>query len=166
MLRDAGAAAAGATARVTTTESAGCFPSAEAAAASPLAQALASASAPQAAQARVSTSVADLFALGTDEGVRRASAARAARSLLRNVRVVGGAGGGVGGESAVTELELYRVWDVGACAYFTSQTQGVPSGHLVFVRQGKHGALSLVIVGGRAAGGPPEDEFTILIRGY
>ena len=111
------------------------------------------------------SSVADLFALGTDEGVRRASAARAARSLLRNVRVVGGAGGGVGGESAVTELELYRVWDVGACAYFTSQTQGVPSGHLVFVRQGKHGALSLVIVGGRAAGGPPEDEFTILIRG-
>ena len=46
---------------------------------------------------------------------------------------------------------------------------------LVFVRQGKHGrstarfpkhgALSLMIVGGRVAGGPPEDEFTILIRG-
>ena len=52
MMCDAGAAAAGATARVTTTESAGCFPSAEAAAASPLARALASASAPQAAQAR------------------------------------------------------------------------------------------------------------------
>ena len=95
MLRDAGEAAAGATARVTTTESAGCFPSArgEAAAASPLARALASASAPQAAQACVSTSVADLFALGTDEGVRRASAARAARSLLRNLRVGGGTGG-------------------------------------------------------------------------
>ena len=40
---------------------------------------------------------------------------------------------------------------------------------LVFVRQGKHGALSLMIIGGRVAGGPPEvtpeDEFTILIRG-
>ena len=56
----------GATARVTTTESAGCFPSAEADAVAPLARALASASAPQAAQARVSTSIADLFALGTD----------------------------------------------------------------------------------------------------
>ena len=55
MLRDAGEAAAGATARVTTTESAGCF--------------------------------------RTDEGVRRASAARAARSLLRNLRVGGGTGG-------------------------------------------------------------------------
>ena len=36
---------------------------------------------------------------------------------------------------------------------------------LVFVRQGKHGALSLMIVGGRVAGAPPEDELTILIRG-
>jgi hypothetical protein len=52
-----------------------------------------------------------------------------------------------------------------ACTYFTSQTADVPSGHFVFVRQGTYGALSLVIVGGRAAGGPPEDEFTILIRG-
>ena len=87
---------------------------------------------------------------------------------MRNVRVVGGGGGAVGGqegESTVTETELYRLFDVGACTYFSSQTAGVPSGHLVFVRQGKHGALSLVIVGGRAAGGPPEDEFTILIRG-
>ena len=81
----------------------------------------------------MSTSVADLFALGT--------------------------GGWL------SETELYRIFDVGACTYFSSQTAGVPSGHLVFVRQGKHGALSLVIVGGRAAGGPPEDEFTILIRG-
>ena len=167
MMCDAGAAAAGATARVTTTESAGCFPSAEAAAASPLARALASASAPQAAQARVSTSVADLFALGTDEGVRRASAARAARSLLRNVRVVGGgggAGGGQEGESLVTETELYRLFDVTTSWYHSSQTEGVPSGMLVFVRQGKHGALSLMIVGGRAEGGHPSDEFTILIR--
>jgi ssRNA-specific RNase YbeY (16S rRNA maturation enzyme) len=35
----------------------------------------------------------------------------------------------------------------------------------IFVRQGKHGALSLMIVGGRAAGAPPSDEFTILVRG-
>jgi hypothetical protein len=151
MLIDAGAAAAGATARVTTTESKGCFPSA--AAASPLARALASSSGPQAAQARVGTSVADLFALGTGEDVRRASAARAAGSLLRNVRV------------GVIETELYRLFDVTTSEYHSSQTKGVPSGHLVFVRQGKHGALSLMIVGGRAAGGPPEDEFTILIRG-
>ena len=77
----------------------------------------------------------------------------------------GGGGGGQEGESGVIETELYRHFDVGACTYFTSQTADVPSGHFVFVRQGKYGALSLVIVGGRAAGGPPEDEFTILIRG-
>jgi hypothetical protein len=41
----------------------------------------------------------------------------------------------------------------------------VASGYLAFVRQGKHGALSMVIVGGRAADGPQENEFTILIRG-
>ena len=122
------------------------------------------------AQARVGTSVADLFALGTDEGTRSASAARAAGSLLRNVRVMGGGGGGGAGgeqegERGVIETELYRHCDVGACTYFTSQTADVPSGHFVFVRQGTYGALSLVIVGGRAAGGPPEDEFTILIRG-
>ena len=84
--------------------------------------------------------------------MRRASAAR---SLLRNVRVVGGgggAGGGQEGECPVTETELYRHFDVGACAYFTSQTADVPSGHFVFVRQGKHGALSLVIVVARAEG--------------
>ena len=159
----------GATARVTTTESAGCFPSAEADAVAPLARALASASAPQAAQARVGTSVADLFALGTDEGTRSASAARAAGSLLRNVRVMGGgggggAGGGQEGKSLVTETELYRLFDVTTSWYHSSQTEGVPSGMLVFVRQGKHGALSLMIVGGRAEGGHPSDEFTILIR--
>ena len=116
----------------------------------------------------MSTSVADLFALGTDEGVRRASAAQAARSLLRNVRVMGGgggAGGGQEGESLVTETELYRLFDVTTSWYHSSQTEGMPSGMLVFVRQGKHGALSLMIVGGRAEGGHPSDEFTILIRG-
>ena len=142
MLRAAGAAAAGATARVTTTESAGCVPSAAADAVAPLARALASASAPQAAQACVSTSVADLFALGTDEGVRRASAARAARSLLRNLRV--GYAWAAAQVAELSETELYRIFDVGACTYFSSQTAGVPSGHLIFVRQGKHGALSLV----------------------
>ena len=111
------------------------------------------------AQARVGTSVADLFALGTDEDTRSASAARAAGSLLRNVRVMGGGGAGGG-----IETELYRLFDVTTSAYHSSQTEGVLSGHLVFVRQGKHGALSLMIVGGRTAGGPPSDEFTILIR--
>ena len=79
----------------------------------------------------------------------------------------------------MTETELYRLFDVTTSWYklvsLSSQTEGVPSGMLVFVRQGKHGrstarfpkhgALSLMIVGGRVAGGPPEDEFTILIRG-
>ena len=73
--------------------------------------------------------------------------------MLRNVRV------------GVIETELYRLFDVTTSEYHSSQTKGVPSGHLVFVRQGKYGALSLMIVGGRAAGGPPEEEFTILIRG-
>jgi hypothetical protein len=57
------------------------------------------------------------------------------------------------------------VWDVTSSAVHTKQTKLATSGDLVFVRQGRHGALSLVIVGGRAEGGPPEDEFTILIRG-
>ena len=56
----------------------------------------------------------------------------------------------------LSETELYRIFDVGACTYFSSQTAGVPSGHLIFVRQGKHGALSLVIVGGRATQGGPQ----------
>ena len=47
------------------------------------------------------------------------------------------------GESAVTETELYRRFDVATSVYHSS----------------------LMIVGGRAAGGPPEDEFTILVRG-
>ena len=85
--------------------------------------------------------------------------------LLRNLRVGGGGGWGAGGGAGGGhESELYRVWDVGACTYFTSQTQGVLSGHLIFVRQGKHGALSLVIVGGRAEDAA-DDEFTILVRG-
>ena len=77
----------------------------------------------------------------------------------------GGGGGGQEGESGVIETELYRLFDVTTSEYHSSQTKGVLSGHLVFVRQGKYGALSLMIVGGRGAGGPPEDEFTILIRG-
>ena len=87
------------------------------------------------------------------------------------MRVGGGGGGGGGaggrqeGERAMTETELYRLFDVATSAYHSSQTEGVLSGHLVFVRQGKHGALSLMIVGGRAAGAPPSDEFTILVRG-
>jgi hypothetical protein len=110
----------------------------------------------------VSTSIADLFALGTGDRARGASAARAEGSLLRNVRVMGGGGGG--GAGGGIETELYRLFDVTTSAYHSSQTEGVRSGHLVFVRQGKHGALSLMIVGGRTAGGPPSDEFTILIR--
>ena len=84
--------------------------------------------------------VADLFILGMGEGVRRASAARAAGSLLRNVRVGGGGGvgGGQEGKSAVSETassELYRLFDVTTSVYHSSQTEGVPSGVLVFVRQ-------------------------------
>ena len=154
MLRDAGKAAEGATARVTThVDSNACD----------LAKAMASSSGPQAAQARVGTSAADLFVAGTSEALRVASKARAAGSLLRNLRLLGG--GEEDGESRSWESELYQVWDVTSSAVHTEQTKLATSGDLVFVRQGRHGALSLVIVGGRAPGGPPEDEFTILIRG-
>ena len=111
------------------------------------------------ARPRVSTSAADLFVAGTSV----ASKARAAGSLLRNLRLPGG--GQEDGESRSWESELYQVWDVTSSAVHTEQTKLATSGDLVFVRQGRHGALSLVIVGGRAPGGPPEDEFTILIRG-
>ena len=111
------------------------------------------------ARPRVSTSAADLFVAGTSV----ASKARAAGSLLRNLRLPGG--GQEDGESRSWESELYQVWDVTSSTVHTEQTKLATSGDLVFVRQGRHGALSLVIVGGRAPGGPPEDEFSILIRG-
>ena len=57
------------------------------------------------------------------------------------------------------------MYDQGAVPYFTEQTVGVASGSLVFVRQGGHGALSLVIVGGdRLATHSPARECTILVR--
>jgi len=43
-------------------------------------------------------------------------------------------------------------------------TVGVVSGSLVFVRQGAHGALSLMIVGGRLTTAPAAEEITILVR--
>ena len=134
MLCDAGAAAAGATARVTAkVDSKACD----------LAKVKKSSSPPQAAQARVSTSEADLFVAGTSEALRAASMARAARSLLRNLRLPGG--GQEDGESRSWESELYQVWDVTSSAVHTEQTKLATSGDIVFVRQGRHGALSLVL---------------------
>ena len=91
---------------------------------------------------------------GEEEKERRK---QAACSLLRNLRLPGGAGG------RLSETELYRIWDVATSWYHATQTANVPAGSLVFVRQGVHGALSMMIVGGRSAACP--DEFTILIRG-
>ena len=56
----------------------------------------------------------------------------------------------------LTELEGYRVYDVATSGYHAEQTAGVGSGRLVLVRQGRHGALSLMIVA--------IDERTILVR--
>ena len=62
------------------------------------------------------------------------------------------------------ELELYRIFDVAAGWYHAVQTASAVAGRLVFVRQGKHGALSLMLVGGRRAGCGIADEFSILVR--
>ena len=56
----------------------------------------------------------------------------------------------------LTELEGYRVYDVATSGYHAEQTAGVGSGRLALVRQGRHGALSLMIVA--------IDERTILVR--
>ena len=147
MLATLAAVVGSATARVTSkADSAACS----------IANALASTSAPQAAQARVRTAANDVF-VGTSARARHDSRPQAACSLLRNLRLPGGAGG------RLSETELYRIWDVATSWYHATQTANVPAGSLVFVRQGVHGALSMMIVGGRSAACP--DEFTILIRG-
>ena len=80
--------------------------------------------------------------------------------LLRRLRLPGG------GAAVLRELELYRVFDVATSWYHARMTAGVPAGHLVFVRQGKHGAVSLMIVGGRRMqDGDDAEEFTLLVRG-
>ena len=48
--------------------------------------------------------------------------------------------------------------------YFTVQTRHLLSGHLAFVRQGGHGAISMVIVGGRLRAGDDASERTLLVR--
>ena len=48
--------------------------------------------------------------------------------------------------------------------YFTIQTGHLLSGHLVFVRQGGGGAISLVIVGGRRFAGDHARKCTLLVR--
>ena len=151
MLRDAATATAGATPRVTAGASSASLSTAAS---------LASSTHAQRAQARV-TSVAegDLFA-SKAEAETQAQRARAAGSLLRRLRLPGG------GAAVLRELELYRVFDVAASMYHTRMTAGVPAGHLVFVPQGEHGAVSLVIVGGRREqGGDAAEEFTLLVRG-
>ena len=51
-----------------------------------------------------------------------------------------------------------------AHVYFTKQTMHFLSGHLVFVKQGLGGAISLVIVGGRRFAGDHAHECTLLVR--
>ena len=111
---------------------------------------------------------ADCFARKV-EAETEAERQRARASLLRRLRRA------AHGQPGLLELELYRIYDVASSEYHTAQTAGVRSCHLVFVRQGKHGALSMVIVGGRAAGGDAAaeagggggaaDEVTFLVRG-
>jgi|NorSeaMetagenome_1021524.scaffolds.fasta_scaffold111766_2 hypothetical protein len=48
--------------------------------------------------------------------------------------------------------------------YFTKQTSHLLSGHLVVVKQGLGGAISLVIVGGRRFPGDDARECTLLVR--
>jgi len=68
----------------------------------------------------------------------------------------------------LSELEGYRVFDVGACLYFTLQTEDLAGasrfGCLVLVRQGQHGALSLVVVCGRRGLRDDVGEQTLLVR--
>ena len=65
----------------------------------------------------------------------------------------------------LAELEGYRIFDVATSEYHAEQTEGVPSGSLVLVTQGRHGALSLMIVGGRRWCGDDDwRERTILVR--
>ena len=62
-------------------------------------------------------------------------------------------------------IRRYRVYDQAALPYFTDQTREARTGALVFVRQGGHGALSLVVVGGdRFRTSTPARELTILVR--
>ena len=160
MLRDAAGAIAGATPRVTAKTGGG---RQRASAALSREAALASTTHPQRAQARVaSVAEHDLFAPKA-AAETQPERARAAGSLLRRLRLAGGADGGA---AVLRELELYRVFDVATSWYHARMTAGVPAGHLVFVRQGKHGAVSLVIVGGRRMqDGDDAEEFTLLVRG-
>jgi hypothetical protein len=157
MLRDAAGAIAGATPRVTAKTGGG---RQRASASLSREAALASTTHPQRAHARVaSVAEHDLFAPKA-AAETQPERARAAGSLLRRLRLA------AGGAAVLRELELYRVFDVAASSYHTSMTAGVPAGHLVFVRQGPYGAVSLVIVGGRREqGGDAAEEFTLLVRG-
>ena len=58
----------------------------------------------------------------------------------------------------------HRVADMAAHEYFTKQTSHLLSGHLVVVKQGLGGAISLVIVGGRRFPGDDARECTLLVR--
>ena len=79
-----------------------------------------------------------------------------ALALLRSLHTAGG-----------QETELYRVWDVATSDYHSVQTKGRRAGSLVLVRQGKHGAISIMYVGGRCEErGDDADEFTVLMRHF
>ena len=50
----------------------------------------------------------------------------------------------------LSEIELYRVYDVGASWHHIQQTAHISPGYMTFVAQGQGGALSLVLVGSPA----------------
>ena len=57
------------------------------------------------------------------------------------------------------------MYDIATSWYHARQTAGAVNGSLVMVRQGAHGALSLMIVGGRPlTTTPAAEEITILVR--
>ena len=152
LLRDLGRAAASATRRVTAnTESASLD----------LERLLASSTPEQRAEARVAehgkaagAAHDELFALvGETQPGEQAEGGLLCRLLLEG----GGGGaeggdtrtrGGGGGAQLMVESEPYKQsFDVGASNYHVEQTAAAPPGSLVFVRQGAHGAISLVLVG-------------------
>ena len=150
MLRDAAAAVSGATRCVTTKADSRALE---------VRDAMASHTPAQAAGARLGrVSQRERFVLKASAVPLRGDDAKA---RMRNLRFAAAAAGEA---PRLTELEVYRVFDIGACEYFHAQTRWATAGRLIFVRQGGHGALSLVLVCGRRTGGGDAEEFTVLVR--
>ena len=50
----------------------------------------------------------------------------------------------------LSEIELYRVYDVATSRYHAEQTAHIPPGYMTFVMQGRGGGISLMLVGSPA----------------